>query len=210
MKKIKRLARKIHNKNKLSRNQRYMKKKNREKFGFKIPNTIEEALELDRENGNNCWAEAIKKEMDNLDRLSVFKYHPADKTFDPSEGWQKAPLRMIFDIKNEDMRYKARLVVGGHKVDSSKQNTYSSQVETLSVLLLFLICKHQNLSLMTCDVSNAFPTAPTEEKVFCIAGPEFGDREGSMIEIQRAMYGLAGSARAFADFLADCIRGGSN
>ena len=39
-----------------------MKKKNREKFGFKIPNTIQEALELDRQAGNNKWAEAIKKE----------------------------------------------------------------------------------------------------------------------------------------------------
>ena len=62
------------------------------------------------------------------------------------------------------------------------------------------------LNMMTCDVSNAFPTAPTKEKVFGTAGPEFGEREGCMIEVQRAMYGLAGSARAFADFLADSIR----
>ena len=41
--------------------------------------------------------------MDNLDRLKVFKYFPATKCFDPSEGWQKAPLRMIFDLKNEDL-----------------------------------------------------------------------------------------------------------
>ena len=39
---------------------------NREKFGIKIPNTIEEALKFDREAGNHKWAEAIKKEMDNL------------------------------------------------------------------------------------------------------------------------------------------------
>ena len=144
--------------------------------------------------------------MDNLDRLEVFKYFPSDKTFGKEDGWQKAPLRMIFDIKSEDRRYKARLVVGGHKVDSSAYNTFSSQVDTLSVLLLFLVCKHQNLSLMTADVSNAFPTAPTKEKVWCIAGAEFGEREGAKIEIQRAMYGLAGSSRAFADFLADSIR----
>jgi hypothetical protein len=208
MKTIRRMARKIHTSNQrsTSRNQRTAKQKNREKFGYKIPNTIEEALQIDREAGNTRWADAIKKEMDNLDRLQVFRYHTPDNTFDPSDGWQKAPLRMIFDIKNEDMRYKARLVVGGHKVDSSEHNTYSSQVDTLSVLLLFLIAQHQKLSLMTCDVSNAFPTAPTEEKVWCVAGPEFGKKEGSTIEIQRAMYGLAGSARAFADFLADCIR----
>lgn len=59
---------------------------------------------------------------------------------------------------------------------------------------------------MTCDVLNAFPTAPTKEKVWCVAGAEFGSRMGLVIEIQRAMYGLAGSARAFADFLADSIK----
>ena len=189
-----------------SRNQRQSKKTNKEKFGIRIPNSIEEALRFDKEAGNTLWADAIEKEMNSLDKLSVFEYHPSTKRFDPKDGWQTAPLRMIFDIKSEDRRYKARLVVGGHKVDSSQYNTYSSQVDTLSVLLLFLICKHQKLSLITADVSTAFPTAPTNEKVWCVAGPEFGDRQGSTVEIKRAMYGLAGSARAFADFRADTIR----
>jgi len=59
---------------------------------------------------------------------------------------------------------------------------------------------------MTADITTAFPTAPTEEKLCCTAGPEFGPREGCKIKIQRAMYGLAGSARAFTVFLADSIR----
>ena len=202
-KRVRRVARKKQQSQ--SRNQRNAEQ-SREKFGIRIPNTIHEALKMDKEAGNTKWADAIKKEMDNLDRLEVFKYFDNTKAFDPNQGWQKAPLRMIFDIKSEDHRYKARLVVGGHKVDSSAYNTYASQVDTLSVLLLFLVCKHQKLSLMTADVSTAFPTAPTSEKVWCTAGPEFGPREGSKIEIQRAMYGLAGSARAFADFLADSIR----
>ena len=188
-----------------SRNQRLLERKNKEKFGIKIPNTTAEALQFDREAGNTKWKDAIDKEMGNLDRLKVFKYYPSNKEFDKEEGWQKAPLRMIFDIKNEDRRYKARLVVGGHKVDSSDYNTYSSQVDTLSVHLLFLISQHMKLDLMTADVGNAFPTAPNQEKVWCVAGDEFGDRKGAMIEIQRAMYGLSGSSRAFADFLGDCL-----
>ena len=114
--------------------------------------------------------------MDNLDRLNVFKYHSSDKEFPKEAGWQKAPLRMIFDIKNEDQRYKARLVIGGHKVDSSDYNTYSSQVDSISVLLLFLLAEHTNLSIMTCDVSNAFVTAPNSEKVWAVAGDQFGDK----------------------------------
>ena len=110
---------------------------------------------------------------------------------------------MIFDIKNKDQRYKARLVIGGHKVDSSDYNTYSSQVDGLSVLLLLLIAQHTNLTIMTCDISNAFVTAPNSEKVWAVAGDEFGEKKGCRLEIQRALYGLPGSARAYADFFAD-------
>ena len=188
-----------------SRNQRWIEKLNKEKFGIKIPNTAAEALKMDSEAGNTKWHDAIKKEMDNLNRLDVFKYHPPTKEFPKSEGWQKAPLRMIYDIKNEDQRYKARLVIGGHKVDSTGYNTYSSQVDGLSVLLLLLTAQHSNLSIMTCDVSNAFVTAPNSEKVWAVAGDEFGEKKGCKLEIQRALYGLAGSARAFADFFADTL-----
>ena len=58
---------------------------------------------------------------------------------------------------------------------------------------------------MTCDISNAFPTAPNSEKVYAVAGEAFGERKGCIVEIQRALYGLAGSARAFADFLTDSL-----
>ena len=138
----------------------------REKFGIRSPSNIAEALQMDKEAGNTMWADAIKKEMGNLDRLKVFKYYPSDKDFLVVKGWQKAPLRMIFDIRKEDRTYKTRFVVGGHRVDSSDCNTYSSQVDTLSVLLIFLVCQHQNLSLMTADVSNTFPTS-SNQKTYC-------------------------------------------
>merc|ERR1712197_146084 len=139
----------------LSQNQRNFQNENREKFGVRIPNTIAEALQFDREAGNNKWAEAMATEMNNLNRLNVFKYHPSHKLFPKEEGCQKAPLRMIFDVKNKDQQHKARLSIGGHKVDSTGHNVYSSQVDNMSVLLLFLIAKHVGLDIMTCNVSNA-------------------------------------------------------
>jgi len=112
---------------------------------------------------------------------------------------------MIWDVKSEDRRYKSRLVVGGHLIDSTGYNTYSSQVDSLTVILLFLIAQHKKLDLMTADVGNAFPTAPNQEKVWFVAGDEFGDRKGSVVEIQRALYGLPGSSRAYMDFFADTL-----
>ena len=36
------------------------------KFGIAVPRTVAEAHELDRINGNTFWADAIKKEMENV------------------------------------------------------------------------------------------------------------------------------------------------
>jgi len=113
---------------------------------------------------------------------------------------------MIFDIKQEDLRHKARLVVGGHLVDSSAYNTYSSCVENISVCLLMLVAAQQRLSVMTGDIATAFVTAPATEKVYTIAGPEFGDKQGSKVLIKRALYGLAASSRAYHEFFADTLR----
>ena len=74
-------------------------------------------------------------------------------------------------------------------------------------MLLLLIAQHAGLTIMTCDISSAFVTATNSEKVWAVAGKEFGDKEGSKVEFTRALYGLAGSARAFADFLADTLIG---
>ena len=70
--------------------------------------------------------------------MNVFKYHNPNTVFSKDDGWQFAPMRMIFDIKH-DLRHKARFVVGGHVVDSSNHTTYSSTVQDLSVKLMLLL-----------------------------------------------------------------------
>ena len=91
----------------------------KEKFGIPIPRNTHEALLFDKQNGNTKWADAIAKEMTGLDHLKAFIYHPPTKVFPKSAGWKFAPIHMIFTVKQEDGRYKARLVAGGHVVDSS-------------------------------------------------------------------------------------------
>jgi hypothetical protein len=41
--------------------QRYNKQQY--KYGFRIPNTVEEAKEIDKENGNTLWMDSVEKEM---------------------------------------------------------------------------------------------------------------------------------------------------
>ena len=63
----------------------------------------------------------------------------------------------------------------------------------------------QGLSLMTGDIGNAFITAPCVEKIWTQAGPEFGSKEGCIIEVAKALYGLSTSPKAFHDFLGDTL-----
>ena len=58
---------------------------------------------------------------------------------------------------------------------------------------------------MTSDVMNAFPTAPCRERIWSRTGPEFGDRQGSLVTLNRALYGLPTAAISFHDFLGDTL-----
>ena len=118
----------------LSKNRRHEKTKNKEKFGIKVPNNVREALIFDRENQNNLWADAILKEMTALDTAGCFEYFPPHHRFD--KDYQYTPLRIIFDVKKEDLRRKARLVAGGHVIDSTMYESYSSVVQTRTVRML--------------------------------------------------------------------------
>ena len=94
---------------------------------------MREALDLDRLNGDHEWAESMQKEMDALDRLDCFACHDPNEELKKEEGWQWAPLTMIFDIKAEDKRKKSRLVCGGHVLDSNRIETCSSVANSTSV-----------------------------------------------------------------------------
>ena len=69
------------------------------KYGVHVPNNYKEAIRLDKENGNTLWAEATVKEMFLLTKLACF--HVAPDGFRPKQdGYQYAPLRLIFDVKS--------------------------------------------------------------------------------------------------------------
>ena len=150
-----------------------MKSGRREKFGIKIPNNTREVLLLDRLNDNRLWAEAIAKEMAGLEKLGIWDVK--NPGYRPGANFQKTTLNLIFDIKAEDLRRKARLVVGGHLVDTSKYEAYASNVKPLSVRILLALAEQNGLNVCTGDIGNAFPHAPTKECVYTVAGPEFGD-----------------------------------
>ena len=93
----------------------------------------------------------------------------------------------------------------GHVVNANGLPTCAGMVEGASVHLLFLIAAANDLDTLTGDISNTFVNAKTPEKMHCQAGPKFGEHEGQMTEIVKALCGLKSSARAFLKHLADTL-----
>ena len=174
------------------------------KFGIRIPKSVQEAIQLDRENGDNKWWDAIVKEMKNV-RIAFEEY---DGDISKLVGYQQIKCHMIFDVKmGENFRRKARMVAGGHVTEVPSTLTYSSVVSRDSVRIALTIAALNDLKVLACDIQNAYLTASCREKIWTVAGPEFGPEDcGKNMIIVRALYGLRSSGSAFRSFLAETLR----
>ena len=105
-----------------------------------------------------------------------------------------------------DLTTKTRLVFDGSQVDQRDLSTKATAVKLLSVILLDIIADSQNFKVLTDDIGNSFIQAHTKEKIYTICGPEFGDREHSIVVIVRDLYGLTTSAERFRTMIADFLR----
>ena len=74
-----------------------------------------------------------------------------------------------------------------------------------SVRILLLVAALNEIKILACDIQNAYLTAKCREKIYTIAGPEFGSEEGSVMLIKMALYGLKSSGAAFRSKLAKVI-----
>jgi hypothetical protein len=173
------------------------------KFGIKIPKTVQEALQFDKENGNHLWWEAICKEMRNV-RPAFEKWEKSPGELPP--GFQRIKCHMKFDIKmGENFRRKARLVANGNETEAPAALTYSSVVSRDSVRIALTIASLNQLEILACDIQNAYLTAECREKIYVMAGPEFGSEEGKVMIVRKALYGLRTSGAAFRAHLAETL-----
>ena len=171
------------------------------KYGIRVPKSVDEALQLDRENGNTLWYDAIQKEMKNV-RVAFTLWEDGNvddaRSGQKLVGYQEIKCHMIFDIKM-DGRFtrKARLVAGGHTTDAPASITYSSVVSRDSVRIAFTLAALNGLDICAADIGNAYLNAPCREKIWTIAGTEFGSEKGRVMLVTRALYGLKSSGAAW-------------
>ena len=106
-------------------------------------------------------------------------------------GYSFCSTHMIFDVKMDgSFTRKARLVADDHKTAPPTSMTYSSNVSRDSVRIALTVASLNSLEVSACDIGNAYSNAPCREKLWTVAGSEFGSEKGAIMIIARALYGL--------------------
>ena len=83
--------------------------------------------------------------------------------------------------------------------------TYSSVVSRDRVIIDLDIAALNVLSILGCDIQNAYLTATYCEKIWTTAGPEFGSESGKKMLVVRALYGLKLSGATFRAFSTEAL-----
>ena len=158
---------------------------------------MKEACTLNAKNGNTLWANAISIELEN-DRVA-FKVLPDGKIV--PIGHQFVQCHMVFGIKMEDFRQKARLVEGGHMTKALAPITYTSIVSRETVRIGLMVAALNDLEVKSANILNAYVQQPVTETVWTMLSPEFSKDAGRTAVIIRALYGL----KLVVQHLAKCM-----
>ena len=91
------------------------------KFGIRPPKSCDEAIQLDKENGNTLWQDARRKEMSKAKVAYKGTGHTPEEVragqVPELIGHQFIKCHIVFDVKI-DFTHKARFVAGGHMTEA--------------------------------------------------------------------------------------------
>jgi hypothetical protein len=167
-------------------------------------------MRIDAVNKTTNWKKSEKTELDQIDEYDTFENrgkaymdYKGHATNAPKD-YKKVRVHMIYDVKH-DGRLKSRLVANGAMTEIPVESVYSGVVSLRSLRIVVFLAELNTLELWGADVGNAYLESYTKEKVYIIAGPEFGDREGQLLIVRKALYGLRGSGQAFHEKFADTL-----
>ena len=79
-------------------------------------------------------------------------------------------------------------------------------VSLRGIRLVAFLAELNGLDTWSTDVGNAYLESFTKEKVYIVAGPEFGDRQGHTLVIVKALYGLKSSGLRWRERFADVLK----
>ena len=120
------------------------------------------------------------------------------------KGYKRISVHTVFDVKH-DGRHRARVVADGHLTDIPLESVYAGVVSLRGIQTCIFLAELNGMIPYAMDISSAYLEAYTTERVCIRAGPEFGDLEGHLLIVIKALYGLRTSGKMFIELLADCL-----
>jgi hypothetical protein len=79
--------------------------------------------------------------------------------------YQEIHCHMIFDVKMEDFRLKARFVAGGHTIDKPHAMMHAVVVSRDSVRIVLTLAALNDLNVNMADIENAYLPFPITENI---------------------------------------------
>ena len=155
--------------------------------------------------------DATKAELDSIHSYEVFQKHEKAqydkqlKVINAHTGYQKIRVHPNFSVKY-DGRQQARLVADGHLTPEPVESIYSGVVSLRNLKLVIFLGKLNHLEIWGADIGNAYLEAPTEEKLYIVAGPESEDWDRYKLTFSKALYGLKSSGKRWAETLHDILK----
>jgi hypothetical protein len=160
-------------------------------YGFEIPRNFAHAIRLDTAGGHTKWQDSTVLDMAQLAEYDVFNDKGIDG--DPGPDFSKIRVHLVYAVKH-DGRHKARLVANGHLTEVPVYSVYSGVVSLKGLRLLQFLSELNDMQTWATDIGNAYLEAITTERVvYILAGPKFGELEGNILVIYKALYGLRSS-----------------
>jgi hypothetical protein len=172
------------------------------KFGILVPKNRKDALAIGAANGNKKWQKLMDVEINQIDERDTF--NDLGKGRPPPRDHHKIRVHFVCDVRH-DLRLKSRLLAEGNHAAPPKDSVCSGVVTLRSLHVCMLLAELNGIKVEAADVGNACLEACTKEKLCVVAGPKFGDQQGNVMVIVKALHGLRTSGARFHEKFADAL-----
>ena len=104
-----------------------------------------------------------------------------------------------------NLRHKARLVIGGHVTKVDKLDKYAATTSLDGVKLKLYVTDRSGKTVVSSNIGSADLNSYTNEKIWTSLGSEFGE-DVRRAQVIKSLYGLINSAHAWYEIFTSAIR----
>ncbi|KAF2888063.1 hypothetical protein ILUMI_18110 [Ignelater luminosus] len=162
-----------------------------------IPQNFQEAITSSE---SLQWKEAMNREMD-----SLIKNNTWTLVNNPVKDKKVIDVKWIYK-KKSNSEYKARLVVKGFQQINYIDDIYSPVAKMPTLKLLLSYCCQNSLEIHQMDVETAFLNGKILSEVYLKQPEGYKDGSDRVYRLNKALYGLKESPRAWYDCFNDFLK----